>query len=91
VLGGVVTSIAQSATDVVAVALAQPEAMPGFVKAGRPTQGKEEATEVIAACYRSYGCRRPTDRPWYPPVPAYPHPLMLRAGMRVAAGILRGR
>jgi hypothetical protein len=33
----------------------------------------------------------PTDRPWYPPVPAYPHPPDARAGMRVGAGILRGR
>lgn len=35
---------------------------------------------------RHYGCRRPTDRPWYPPVHAYPHPPDARAGMRVGAG-----
>jgi hypothetical protein len=35
-------------------------------------------TEVVA----------PTVRPGYPPVPAFPD---VRAGMRVVAGILRGR
>jgi hypothetical protein len=38
------------ATDGIAVALKYAEAMSGFVKARRPTEGKEEGTEAMNAC-----------------------------------------
>ena len=49
---GVCRERLSEATDAMSVAPGHGEAMSGFVKARRPTEGKEEATEAIAASGR---------------------------------------